>query len=316
MNFEEKIIERLKRIEREVERLRVWERPAGGGGVTDHGALTGLSDNDHPQYLLTTGKAADSDKLDGVDSTGFATATHSHDHGALSGLADDDHTQYVKDAGTVTDNAIVRFNGTDGRTIQNSGVTIDDSNNLITTGGIHVGGTSDPGTDNLVVDGHANIVDYLTAEGGLHVGGTSDPGTDNLVVDGTIKAGSGNLYGRPVFLTTPLNSTSWDGDAYSTTAKTRIDLSDVFGVPAGVKAVLVNIALRDSGSAANECNISLSPSSSVGGMTARCSGIANDKFVNACLTVPCDTNGDIYYEITASGTGTMDVYLQIYGYWL
>ena len=32
MNFEEKIIERLKRIEREVERLRVWERPAGGSG--------------------------------------------------------------------------------------------------------------------------------------------------------------------------------------------------------------------------------------------------------------------------------------------
>jgi len=71
MNFEEKIIERLKRLEREVERLRVKERPAGESGVTDHGALTGLSDDDHPQYLLTTGKAADSDKLDGIDSTGF-----------------------------------------------------------------------------------------------------------------------------------------------------------------------------------------------------------------------------------------------------
>ena len=37
----------------------------GEGGVTDHGDLTGLGDNDHPQYLLTTAKAADSDKLDG-----------------------------------------------------------------------------------------------------------------------------------------------------------------------------------------------------------------------------------------------------------
>lgn len=43
----------------------------GEGGVSDHGALTGLEDNDHPQYLLTTGKAADADKLDGIDSTGF-----------------------------------------------------------------------------------------------------------------------------------------------------------------------------------------------------------------------------------------------------
>lgn len=28
---------------------------AGGGGVTDHGALTGLADNDHPQYVLKAG---------------------------------------------------------------------------------------------------------------------------------------------------------------------------------------------------------------------------------------------------------------------
>jgi len=36
---------------------------------------------------------------------------------------------------------------------------------------------------------------------------------------------------------TPLTSTAWDGgDAFSTTAKTLIDLSAVFGVPAGVKA--------------------------------------------------------------------------------
>ena len=44
----------------------------GEGVVTDHGLLTGLEDNDHPQYLLAaSGKAADSDKLDGLDSTDF-----------------------------------------------------------------------------------------------------------------------------------------------------------------------------------------------------------------------------------------------------
>jgi hypothetical protein len=30
---------------------------AGGGGVADHGALTGLADNDHPQYVLVTDAA-------------------------------------------------------------------------------------------------------------------------------------------------------------------------------------------------------------------------------------------------------------------
>ena len=286
-NFDETVIRRLTALEREVERLRVKERPAGGSGVTDHGALTGLADNDHPQYLLTTGKAADSDKLDGNDSTAFATSTHSHDHGNLTGLTDDDHTQYVKDAGTVTDNAIVRFNGTDGRTIQNSGVTIDDSNNLITTGGIHVGGTS-------------------------------DPGTDNLVVDGTIKDGSGNLYGRPVFLTTPKTSTSWDGDAYSTTAKTKIDLSTVFGVPANVKAVLVRLTARDSGSSAGYCQLGLSPNSTADSVAVQAylQGVANDVYVSANGIVPCDSGGDVYYQITASGTGTLDAFIEIWGYWL
>ena len=208
-------------------------------------------------------------------------------HGSLAGLSNDDHTQYVKDAGTVTDNAIVRYDGTDGRTIQNSGVTIDDSNNLITTGGIHVGGTS-------------------------------NPGTDNLVVDGSIKDGSGNLYGRPVFLTTPKTSTSWDGDAYSTTAKTKIDLSTVFGVPANVKAILVRLTARDSGSSAGYCQLGLSPNSTAGSVAVQAylQGVADDVYVTANGIVPCDSGGDIYYQITASGTDTLDAKLEIWGYWL
>ena len=88
MNFEEKIIERLKRLEREVERLRVKESPAGGSGVTDHGALTGLSDDDHSQYLSNT-------RHDDTARHTLGTVVPHDDHGALSGLADDDHSQYL-----------------------------------------------------------------------------------------------------------------------------------------------------------------------------------------------------------------------------
>lgn len=35
-----------------------------------------------------------------------------------------------------------------------------------------------------------NASDYITASGGVHVGGTSDPGTDNLIVDGGIGIGA------------------------------------------------------------------------------------------------------------------------------
>ena len=51
--FEDSIISRLQLLEREVERLRVGDKA------------------DSALFLLTTGKAADSEKLDGYDSTAF-----------------------------------------------------------------------------------------------------------------------------------------------------------------------------------------------------------------------------------------------------
>ena len=123
--------------------------------------------------------------------------------------------------------------------------------------------------------------------------------------------------GKFIALTAPLTSTSWDGDSFSTTAKTKIDLSAVFGVPAGVKAVLVKVALRDSGSAAASCVFQLSGVSSGTNysLTAQASPIA-DRFAYYSGIVPCDANGDVYYQINASGSATMDVYLEIWGYWL
>src|SRR5690606_13709717 len=90
----------------------------GEGGVSDHGALTGLADDDHPQYARTDGSRG-----------AFASPTHTHDsryvrtvnnagpdangnvtvegggggatdHGALTGLGDDDHPQYALADGT------------------------------------------------------------------------------------------------------------------------------------------------------------------------------------------------------------------------
>jgi hypothetical protein len=58
-------------------------------GVTDHGALTGLLDDDHTQYRL---ESADHTH----QSTGLQGGTL--DHGlALTGLTDDDHTIYLKE---------------------------------------------------------------------------------------------------------------------------------------------------------------------------------------------------------------------------
>lgn len=199
MNNEQRIIEELGWLRKEVQRLSRVEVPLSGGGVTDHGALTGLLDNDQPQYSQTT-----------------------HDH-----------------AGT-----------------------------------------------------------YLPIAG---------------------KAADSDDFGRPVFLTTPLTSTDWDGDAYSTTLKTKIDLSSVFSVPAGVRAVLVQLLARDSGSAASTTiffGISPNNTDASNPVMAVGRGLPNDTLVYVSGVCPCDANGDIYYQIVASGVGTMDCYIRIWGYWL
>jgi hypothetical protein len=120
-------------------------------------------------------------------------------------------------------------------------------------------------------------------------------------------------------LTTPLTSTSWDGDAYSTQATgVLIDLSTTHGVPAGVKAVMVRCYIRDSASATtNNLYFGLSSGSTGTAQFAiRCSGLPNDYLTDVCGIVPCDANGDIYYRSATSGTGTMDVWIVITGYWL
>jgi len=65
-NFDETLMKRLTKLEREVERLRVKERPAGGSGVTDHGALTGL---DSTAFLQTSAWTSWSPTLAGWSST-------------------------------------------------------------------------------------------------------------------------------------------------------------------------------------------------------------------------------------------------------
>jgi hypothetical protein len=151
---------------------------------------------------------------------------------------------------------------------------------------------------------HDHNADYL---------GISAKAADSDKLDGL----NSTDFGRPVFLTTPLTSTAWDGDAFSNTSKTLIDLSSVFGVPAGVKAVLVKVALRDSASASGLYYIQFSGVSSGTNYSIVVEAPpVNDRFGYGQGIVPCDANGDIYYNVIASGSGTMDIYLEIWGYFL
>ena len=122
-------------------------------------------------------------------------------------------------------------------------------------------------------------------------------------------------FQRPTWLTAPLTSTSWDGDSHSTTARTLIDLSAVFGTPANIKAVLVHISINDSGSAGGDHWFGLSPAAAGISIDWTCPPV-NDAAGRYAGLVPCNGDGDIYYQIDASGANTMDVWLQIWAYWL
>jgi hypothetical protein len=40
----------------------------------------------------------------------------------------------------------------------------------------------------------------------------------------------------------------------------------------------------------------------------------NDRRNRFFVEVPCDANGDIYYQVLASGAGTFDIYLEVWGW--
>jgi len=111
------------------------------------------------------------------------------------------------------------------------------------------------------------------------------------------------------FLTTPLTSTSWDGDNKDTDDRAIVDLSTEFGVPAGVKAVLMTI--QTTGNAANDY-IRFGPDSTHNYALAcrtQVDGVIN--VVNG--VVPCDANGDVYCFTSGTVEG---VKVWIWGYWL
>lgn len=112
----------------------------------------------------------------------------------------------VTGPGSSTDNASVRFNGTGGSTIQNSGVIIDDNNNTIHPGSIRLGEVSAPtnvtdklfiyakddsgDTEFFVMDAAGNEI-QITKDGGLNQATTlSSFVVVKLSSDQTVTAGA------------------------------------------------------------------------------------------------------------------------------
>jgi hypothetical protein len=155
----------------------------------------------------------------------------------------------------------------------------------------------------------------------MPTGSTVALGDDgDVVYDGNLiahRAGSGYTGYAFVPLTAHINPDPWDGNAYSTTPKTAIDLSAIFSLPGKVKAILASTAIRDSGSATNDCYLVLGPTDTANtGLITDCGGQSGDSWERDVLIVPCNPTGDIYYQTATSATGSMDIFVTIWGYWI
>lgn len=184
----------------------------------------------------------------------------------------------------------------------------------------------------LLVESSAGVQDYLELygndaawTGALLVGSTGSAGSTGTIkaTAALISGGDTTTYGDLIVrrsavnytghihieLTTPLTSTSWDGDAKTTADNGVIDLSAVFGVPAGVAAVdVVLLGVATSAGVYYGVRPASSGHRAVPGRTQ----VAN-VYCESAAVCPCDANGDIYFVTSGNLAG---VHLQIWGYYL
>ncbi len=120
---------------------------------------------------------------------------------------------------------------------------------------------------------------------------------------------NGNYYtAYPVVpLPTAATSTSWDGDAKTTADNGTLDLSAVFGLPAGIKGIMARLSVK---AAAADRRASLrSANGASEALTAR-TQVANI-YTHTSGFCPCDANGDVFWDCNGDLT---NVYLEITGY--
>lgn len=199
-----KLLRRIERLERELEALRTLDH--GGGGVTDHGALTGLGDDDHTQYIKEDGSRAfsgdqhfaaeitseDHIRTDGGIYVGNRAGTIANDNlhvdGAISANGSISTDANVDAGGNVLADDDVRMSG---GLVVGSEVANPGAGDARVGGGLYVGST---GSD--AATGQIQATSHIRTDGGIYVGNKSGGATtDDLRVDGDVSVGSGLYVG-------------------------------------------------------------------------------------------------------------------------
>ncbi len=175
----------------------------------DHGSIDGLSDDDHPQYVLSATNATLSSLVttnqtnsEGVSSTVFdnsgawGTDNDTTDHGAFTGLGDDDHPQYVLSAtnATLSSNFVTlegEFDGVSSTVFDNSAAWAVDNDTTDHTALSNIGTNTHTDIDDHIASSTVHFTEASIDHGSID-GLSDDDHTQYLLTDGT-RAHTGDL---------------------------------------------------------------------------------------------------------------------------
>lgn len=201
---------------------------SGVSAISDHGALTGLSDDDHPQYAV---KAASQNTFTGiVTAEAFYTPggeVGAGAHSSLSGLGADDHTQYLLVSGTRAMTGNLDMGGNSITSASSLTVSAPSLSLTSSTSDINISATDDVtieatgATGNIVLSSAGQQIEFLVGPAGdsrllLGVDGANFP--DRVKAEAFYLPGAGNIYndgsGNTIIDT--------DGGAYTQITKNTI----------------------------------------------------------------------------------------------
>ena len=264
-----------------LEELRLTTKTASG--TADHGKVTVYVDEAHIADVDDSGINLASGKTFRINGTNVVSSA-----GDFSG------------PGSATDNAIVRFDGTGGKTGQNSGVTIDDSNNATGFGNLTLSGELDAATGDF--SGDVDIDGTLETDA-LTIGGTALLAND---ADGrlTTATGSGTLSGEA--------NLRYDGSKLEFGAAATVSSSaDGFVLNDGANA---GMTIYSTGTSSGQMKLSLTNANGAdAGAALIYSNSANKFFINSNGAVErfsIDANG---FTTITNSTSSTPYGLYLYG---